>query len=371
MACERILIVGGGIAGLSLATALHQRGFDAHLIERNTRWEPIGGGIAVQPNAMRVLHKLGIDSAVKRAGAIVRRWQFRAQWGEVLCDIELEPLWGDADSFIGIERTKLHDALKSDAVSCRLGAWVTSLSQDDHRVSVVFNDGTTGEYDLVVGADGIHSATREFVLGTIPPTYGGRMGWRSLAPICTPQPDSVQFWLGDGCFFGMCPVASGTYGFASVTEPRRYDTVKGRLDQLRRCFATFGAPVRDYLAALEYDEQIHCAPIEWLDVEQWYCCRVVLIGDAAHASSPMMGQGGSMAMEDALVLAEILHSTPQLDASIDRFIVRRRPRVNWVRQQSRAVEEIFRMPSGLRNTTLPERGKSAFYERFQPLIASP
>ena len=81
MACERILIVGGGIAGLSLATALHQRGFDAHLIERNTRWEPIGGGIAVQPNAMRVLHKLGIDSAVKRAGAIVRCWQFRAQWG--------------------------------------------------------------------------------------------------------------------------------------------------------------------------------------------------------------------------------------------------------------------------------------------------
>jgi 2-polyprenyl-6-methoxyphenol hydroxylase-like FAD-dependent oxidoreductase len=78
-----------------------------------------------------------------------------------------------------------------------------------------------------------------------------------------------------------------------------------------------------------------------------------------------------MAMEDALVLAEILHSTPQLETSIDRFIVRRRPRVNWVRQQSRAVEEIFRMPSGLRNTALRERGESAFYERFQPLIASP
>jgi 2-polyprenyl-6-methoxyphenol hydroxylase-like FAD-dependent oxidoreductase len=176
---------------------------------------------------------------VKRAGAIVRRWQYLAQWGEVLCEIELEPLWGDTDSFIGIERTKLHDALKSGAVSCRLGAWVTSLSQDDHCVSVVFNDGMTGEYDLVLGADGIHSATREFVLGTIPPTYSGQMVWRSLAPIRAPQPDSVQFWAGDGCFFGMCPVGGGTYGFANVTEPRRCDTVKGRLDRLRRRFSEF------------------------------------------------------------------------------------------------------------------------------------
>jgi 2-polyprenyl-6-methoxyphenol hydroxylase-like FAD-dependent oxidoreductase len=301
----------------------------------------------------------------------VRRWQFCAERGEVLCDIELEPLWADVDSYIGIERTKLHDALKSGAVSCRLGSWVTSLSQDDHRVSVVFNDGTTGEYDLVVGADGIHSATREFVPGAVPPTYGGQMVWRSLAPIRSPQADSVQFWLGDGRFFGMCPVGGGTYGFANVTGPRRHDTVKGRLDQLRRCFSTFSTPVRDYLAALECDEQIHCAPIEWLDVEQWHCGRVVLIGDAAHASSPMMGQGGSMAMEDALVLAEILHATPHLETAIHRFIIRRSPRVNWVQLQSRAVGEMFRMPPGLRNAALRERGKSAFYERFQPLIAVP
>jgi 2-polyprenyl-6-methoxyphenol hydroxylase-like FAD-dependent oxidoreductase len=325
----------------------------------------------VQPNATRVLHKLGIGIAVNHAGAIVRRWQFRAQQGEVLCDIELEPLWGDADSFIGIERTKLHDALKSCAVSCRLGTWVRSLSQDGHGVSVVFNDGTTGKYDLVVGADGIHSATRELVLGMTPPTYGGQMVWRSLAPIRPQELDCVQFWLGDGCFFGMCPVKDGTYGFANVTQARRYDTVKGRIDQLRRCFSTFSAPVRDYLAALECDEQIHCAPIEWLDVEQWHCGRVVLIGDAAHASSPMMGQGGSMAMEDALVLAEILHATPELETAIDRFIARRMPRVNWVQQQSRALGEMFRMPPGPRNAALREHGKSAFYERFQPLVALP
>jgi 2-polyprenyl-6-methoxyphenol hydroxylase-like FAD-dependent oxidoreductase len=147
--------------------------------------------------------------------------------------------------------------------------------------------------------------------------------------------------------------------------------VKGRLDQLRGCFSAFSAPVRDYLAALECDEQIHCAPIEWLDVEQWHRGRVVFIGDAAHATSPMMAQGGSMAMEDALVLAEILHATPHLETAINRFIVRRSPRVNWVQRQSRALGEMFRMPPGLRNAALRERGKSAFYERFQPLIALP
>ena len=369
--CERVLIVGGGIAGLTLATALHQRGFNAELIERNTRCEPIGGGIAVQPNAMRVLHKLDISPAVRRAGAIVRRWQFRGQQDEVLCDIELEPLWGGVDSFIGIERTKLHDALKSGAVPSRLGTWVMSLSQDDHDVSVRFNDGTTGEYDLVVGADGIHSATREFVLGANPPTYGGQMVWRSLVPIRQPEPDSVEFWLGDGCFFGICPVGDGTYGFANVTEPRCHDPVKGRRDRLHCRFAAFSGFVQDYLAALNCDEQIHFAPIEWLEVEKWYRGRVVLIGDAAHASSPMMGQGGSMAMEDALVLAETLCSSFQVQTAIEMFVARRKPRVDWVQRQSRGVGDMLGLPPARRNAALREGGKSAFYDRFQPLTAWP
>src|SRR5215813_13229763 len=102
----RILIVGGGIAGLTLATVLHRRGLDAVTIERNARWDPVGGGIAVQPNAMRVLQQLGIAANVKQAGAVIRRWLFRDQVGNVLCDIPLEPLWGEVGPFIGIERTK-------------------------------------------------------------------------------------------------------------------------------------------------------------------------------------------------------------------------------------------------------------------------
>src|SRR5437867_10873191 len=146
------LIVGGGIAGLTLATALHRRGLDAVVIERNTHWDPVGGGIAVQPNAMRVLQQLGIAGNVKQAGAVIRRWLFRDQAGDVLCDIALEPLWGEVGPFIGIERTKLHDALKSGVGSCRLGTEVTALTERAPGVDASVSCGTVRGDDPVVGS---------------------------------------------------------------------------------------------------------------------------------------------------------------------------------------------------------------------------
>ena len=178
----------------------------------------------------------------------------------------------------------------------------------------------------------------------------------------------MQFWLGDGCFFGLCPVGEGqTYGFGNVTQRRIHDTIRGRLQRLRERFAGFGDLVRDYLTALECDEQIHCGAIEWLELDRWHAGRVVLIGDAAHASSPMMGQGGCMAMEDALVLAEILHSTVDVESALDMFVARRTARVNWVQQESRAVGEALRLPPDTRNTILRERGERMLWHRFQPL----
>ena len=371
---ERVLIAGGGIAGLTLATALCRGGLHVDLIERNENWEAVGAGIAVQPNAMRVLQKLGIGTAVERTGAIVRRWQFRDQQDQVLCDIDLNEIWGDVGLFIGIERARLQDALIAGAssASSRLGTWVTSLREGDRRVSVEFSDGTTGEYDIVIGADGLHSTLRRLAISTTSPVYGGQMAWRSLASMCPPEPIGVQFWLGEGCFFGLCPVGDGrTYGFGNVTVPRLQDAAEGRLERLRDRFAGFGRLIQDYLASLECDEQIHCGPIEWLELDRWHRGRVVLVGDAAHASSPMMGQGGCMAMEDALVLAEILSSTADLESALAAFVSRRRPRVDWVQQESRAVGEMLGTAAILRNTALRERGRKAFYDRFRPLTALP
>jgi 2-polyprenyl-6-methoxyphenol hydroxylase-like FAD-dependent oxidoreductase len=371
---ERILIVGGGIAGLTLATALHQQGFMAELIERSPAWYAVGAGIAVQPNGMRILHALGMGAAVERAGAVIRHWDFCDQQGEVLSETDLEALWGTTGSFIGIERAKLHQALvaAAAAVPSRLGLSVTSLTQDDDRVSVDFSDGSTGRYDLVVGADGIGSIVRKFMLSAAPPVSAGQMAWRSLAPIRPHGLTKLQFLLGDGCFFGLCPVGSGhTYGFGNASAPRFHDAIQGRLERLRERFAAFGGIVQDYLAALETDEQIHCSAIEWVEQDQWYTGRVVLIGDAAHASSPMMGQGGCLAMEDAYVLAEVLRSAASVESALDTYVGRRNARVNWVQQASRAVAESFRLPPAMRNAALRERGDQLMHERFAPLIPAP
>jgi 2-polyprenyl-6-methoxyphenol hydroxylase-like FAD-dependent oxidoreductase len=141
-----------------------------------------------------------------------------------------------------------------------------------------------------------------------------------IAPIRPRGMTALQFLLGDGCFFGLCPVGDGrTYGFGYVMQPRVRDPLQGRLARLRDRFAAFGALVQEYLAALEHDEQVHCSTMEWVDVEEWYVGRVVLIGDAAHASSPLMGQGGCMAMEDAWVLAEELRRAETLEGAPERL----------------------------------------------------
>jgi len=371
---ERILIVGGGIAGLTLSTALHQCGFSVELIERSASWEAIGAGIAVQPNGMRALSVLGLAPLVERAGTVLRQFGFCDQHGEVLCETDLEALWKDVGPFIGIERTKLQQVLLTGAVpiSMRLGTSITSLTQDHQHVSVGFSEGSTGEYDLVVGADGISSSVRILTLSSGPPIYTGQMVWRSIAPIRPQGLSSLRFLLGDGCFLDLCPVGEErTYGFGNVTMPRTHDALDGRLERLRKHFAAFGGLVQEYLASLESDEQIHCAPIDWLELDEWCVGRVILIGDAAHASSPMMGQGGCLAMEDACVLAEVLQSAPTVESALGAYIARRRPRVDWVQRESRAMAEGFRLPIAARNAALRERGDEMFRFRFSPLIAAP
>jgi 2-polyprenyl-6-methoxyphenol hydroxylase-like FAD-dependent oxidoreductase len=367
---ERILIVGGGIAGLTLATALHQQGFRAELVERSHEWQVVGAGIAVQPNGMRVLRALGLGPAIEEAGTVIEQWDFCDQAGAVLCATDLKELWGEVGPFIGIARTSLQAVLRAGAaaVPARLGTSIRSLTQDEQRVQVAFSDGGAANYDLVVGADGIASTVRALTLSAAAPVYAGQMVWRSLAPICLPGMTRLQFLGGEGCFFGLCPVGDGqTYGFGNVTMPRFHDALLGRLSRLRERFAAFGEVVQAYLAALTSDEQMHCSPIEWVEHTAWQRGRVVLIGDAAHASSPMMGQGGCLAMEDAWVLAESLREAESIEGALETFVNRRRPRVEWVRQHSRAVAESFALPPAIRNATLRERGDQLMHARYTPL----
>lgn len=370
---ERILIVGGGIAGLSVATALHRQGLTPELVERSTTWPAVGAGINLPANGVRVLRALGVGEAVDRTATVIRRWAFFDQQGALLCETDLEDLWRDVGPSLGITRVRLQEALVAGAaVSHRLGVSLIALTQDDDRVRVSFSDGMSGDYDLVVGADGIHSTVRELALSASSPSYAGTMAWRSVIPTRPPGILDMMVLMGEGSFFGLAPMGEGhTYGFGAVGGARFKDPIVGRLERFRRRFAEFGAPVPAYLAALQSDEQLHFGAIEWVEVDEWHRGRVVLLGDAAHAGPPHMGEGGCMAMEDALVLADVLRKAESVESALDAYVRRRRPRAGWVQEQSRAAAQAWVLPPAVRNAALRQRGDQMFRDRYRPLIPAP
>ena len=153
---------GEEIAGLTVARAFHHQGFRAELVERSPSWHAIGAAFQLHANGMRLLHALGLGEAVEQAGAVIRHWMYCDQDGEVLFQTDLEELWDKAGPCIAIDRPRLQKILLAGAaaVPCRLNISVASLMQDERRVQVGFGDGTSSDYDLVVGADGISSTVR-------------------------------------------------------------------------------------------------------------------------------------------------------------------------------------------------------------------
>lgn len=371
---ERILIVGGGIAGLSVATALRRQGFAPELVERSAAWPAIGAGINLPANGVRVLRALGLGEAVDRGAEEIRRWRFFDQRGELLCETDLRELWREVGPCLGITRVKLQEALLAGAARMphRLGVSLMALTPDRSGVEVRFSDGTFRSYDLVVGADGIRSTVRELVFASSPPAYAGQMVWRSVIPTRPQGMVDMMVLMGEKSFFGLVPMGEGhTYGFGALDGERFEDPLAGRLDRFRRRFADFGAPIPAYLAGLRSDHDLHCGPIEWVELDEWYQGRVVLIGDAAHAGPPHMGQGGCMAMEDALVLAEVLRTASTIESALEAYVLRRRPRADWVQQQSRAAAQSWVLPLAARNAVLRERGDQIFRDRYLPLIPAP
>ena len=361
----RTLIVGGGIAGLSLAAALRRRGLPAELVERSPSWPAVGAGIALHANAVRALRELGLREQIDAATARLPRWAFLEAHGESLCVTDLEDLWGDVGPCLGITRVRLQEILLGAAdLPRRLGVAVTAID----GAAVSFSDGSRAEYDLVVGADGINSTVRRLAVNPAEPEYAGTMAWRGLTASRPAGLSDLTILMGEGGFFGLVPMgAGGTYGFAGIESTRFEEPVAGRLARFRERFAGFGGPVPEFLAELKRDEDLHCGPLERLELDRWHAGPVVLIGDAAHATTPQMGQGGALAVEDALVLAELLAA----GASLADFEARRRPRAAWVAEQSRIANRAWLLPPAVRDGVLRERGDGMLRERYAPLVAAP
>jgi 2-polyprenyl-6-methoxyphenol hydroxylase-like FAD-dependent oxidoreductase len=333
----RILVVGGGIAGLTLATALGKRGLQSELVERTARFAPVGAGITLHPNALRALASVSLDGAVMAAGAVLPSARTLDATGRIVADVPLTEAWHGLRPTIAIHRHALHEILTAAAGAAyiRMGVSVTSLRQRGSEMHIDFTDGTAGVYDLVVGADGVHSTVRRLAFDQVLPRYVGQSYWRAAID----APGLVSTWtimVAGSRFLGVFPLGNGRmYVFAQImTDTEIADAMQGRRERIRDTFADFGSPAREALERLPADDAIHFGPVHEVVQDQWRCGRTLLIGDAAHAVSPVLGLGGGMAIEDAIVLAELLQNVAPLDAALDAFTERRQPRVAWVRERT-------------------------------------
>jgi 2-polyprenyl-6-methoxyphenol hydroxylase-like FAD-dependent oxidoreductase len=211
------------------------------------------------------------------------------------------------------------------------------VSDSGAAVRVHLSDGSTGEYDLLVRADGIHSSVRRLVFDDAAPRYVGQVSWRVVIEGGSPI-TSWTVMLAQGRAFLMLFIGEGRlYCYADLSSPDTRDPTDGAIHQLVELFGDFQEPVAGILRRLSSACAPHFSPIEEVTSRPWVKDRVVLIGDAAHTTSPNMAQGASMAVEDALVLAEVLASGRPLAASLAAFEARRARRVDGCRSRRTGV----------------------------------
>ena len=366
MTALRVLIVGAGIAGLALARALQQRGVTAEVVERVTKWEPGGAGLYLPGNAVRALGELGIGPALSAAANPIGRQRLLDHRGRILADIDVDRVWEGVGSCVAIHRAALHEILLGATVEvpARLGTSVTEV-EDGEAPRVTFSDGSTGSYDLVVGADGVHSTIRSLALGGPEARYVGQASWRFLAD-GFPDISDWTVMLGRGRTFLTVALGAGAvYCYADVNTS---DPAGAAREDWRRSFADFAEPVP---RLLEQASEAYFAPIEEVVPPSWRGRRVVLVGDAAHASSPNMAQGAAMAVEDALLLAEIVTTEETLDQALAAYEQRRQPRVAWVQEQTHRRDRTRSLPPVVRNFTLRLAAERIYRSNYRPLLDSP
>ncbi|KUG09704.1 FAD-dependent oxidoreductase [Solirubrum puertoriconensis] len=336
------LIIGAGIAGLTTALALHRQGHQVDVYEAAPSLREIGAGVVLGANAMQALGHLGLHDAVHAAGFAVKRISLLDEHGQVLNDIDTRPFTERLGyDNLAIHRADLQRVLLEHLPPgvLHLGKPLERFEQHDNQVTAYFADGSSAAADALLAADGIRSRVRLQLLPHTQPRYAGYTCWRGVtdgAALQTLAGRSTESWGAAGRF-GMVPLGNGqVYWFACINSKTPQNPVyKGfRLADVQQHFANFHAPIPELLA-LTTDEQVIWGDIiDLKPLKHFAYGRVLLLGDAAHATTPNMGQGAGQAVEDAAMLAQCLREQTNLHAAFRLFEQRRLPRTTRIVRQS-------------------------------------
>jgi salicylate hydroxylase len=353
----RVVIVGAGIGGLTAALALRQAGVDAHVYEQADVLREVGAGVAVGPNAVKVLHRLGLAEALRAVGVVSRSldsrdWQSGALLGRVPLAEAAVARWGAP--FYHLHRAGLHDALRAALGDqhLTLGARCVAVEQCDGAATARFADGREAAGDLLVGADGIHSVVREHVAGPDRPIWSRQISWRGLAPAAVGQECGLEvrhhsFWGPRAQFVCFYVAAGRLVNWVGNTQSddvwsEESWSARGDRDELLARYAGWHPEVRALIAGTE--RVFKWALFDRPPLETWTRGRVTLLGDAAHPMLPYMAQGASQSIEDAFVLARCLaadRDDPR--RAIEAYAAHRRERTAAVQAASREAGRLVHL----------------------------
>jgi 2-polyprenyl-6-methoxyphenol hydroxylase-like FAD-dependent oxidoreductase len=362
------VVVGAGLAGLAISRLLHKTGIDVVTLERRVAFANEGFAINLPGNAIAALEKMGFGERIATMGRPTKRREYRDHRGRILFGIDEDAFWGNAYRPRCVKRNELMDLLRDglpDTV-CRMSSQVEGIAADASAVTVTTADRQAFTGRIVIGADGVHSRTRALVF----PDAATRAAmlspssWRFLAP--DPGIDCWTVWAGPSGLFLLIPLGNGeVYGWASSDAARAND---GGSYGLEEAFGQFPPEVRRTAGFLDaHPDRIHHSPLEEVRMPSWGNERVVLIGDAAHATAPVWAQGGALAFEDANALSVILASGTDWSQAAAHFEAVRRQRVAHVQAMTDKMSRAARLPTAIRNLLLPFVGPKSYRATYAPL----
>ena len=308
-----IAIIGGGIGGLTAALALRQIGYEPEVFEQAPALLDVGAAIAIWPNAMRVLDRLQLSEQILAQAGVMKeiRWLDQKGW-----PINRVPIADHDYPAVALHRADLQHTLLTalPAASVHLGCELLSYTQQSDKLVATFTSNQAVECDFLIGADGIHSQVRSQFINDNDPIDRGYTVWRGIAPLVPnmiPPAAAIEIH-GRGKRFGIGPVGRGRTGWwATVNNPNS--------DDLQHLFAGWCAPVQELIEATPSSSILKTGALDRPATRNWGNGRLTLLGDAIHPTTPNLGQGGCLAMEDAFVLASCLEKYGPTEAALRRY----------------------------------------------------
>ena len=340
----KILVIGAGIGGLSAAIALREKGLDVDIIERDPEWSVYGVGIIQQANVVRAVTELGVIDDYVSSGFGFDHVKIFAPDGTEVAKVPTPSLADGYPANVGIGRPALQRVLgektRKVGANLRLGLTVSEMKDDGQHVHATFSDGTSGVYDGAIGADGVYSQIREMLFDDAPkPEFTGQSVWRYNFP----RPKDVEgLWVYNGSpGVGLVPMGDDIlYMYVTTAEPDNPRFEANTLaDEMRKRIENHpSALIRDFASQIVDPEGVVYRPLEGVMIEgDWSKGRIALLGDAVHATTPHLGQGAGLAIEDALVVADELSRNSDVEASFRAYRDRRFKRCDYVVKSSLAI----------------------------------